>query len=428
VLARLCVATLALLATTYAHADGQLGSMSCHRIAGSGVNLLITSKADVRCTFVGDQGSEQWYMGETGIKLGLDLKFTVEETIGYLVLSSTVKYTPEGEFLSGNYVGAKADAALGIALGAAVLVGGSNDTMALQPAISAGTGVGAALGLGFLEIESDPLNRARIATPYGNTITQSMYAGYFGRAFDRYHEAEADYAGSDYFANRAITAAGGTEVAPESPSKWTLSPAQIDEVTPLRERLIKANERGQYAPVHAGRAVVSFDCWLHGLGNGITDGSTQACKTTLLTHIDAVETAASEVDLMAFAMRPQWYMALFDTDADQLDELALLSLENVKRQLSLLTDARVHVKGNTDRVGSKVYNQQLAERRTMSVIEALKAMDVPAAWITGEAFGAENPISISKNPHDALNRRVDITIQPIAADKAAIEKAAKEIR
>ena len=27
-------------------------------------------------------------------------------------------------------------------------------------------------------------------------------------------------------------------------------------------------------------------------------------------------------------------------------------------------------------------------------------------------FGQENPVRVSTNPHDALNRRVDVTIQP----------------
>ena len=65
------------------------------------------------------------------------------------------------------------------------------------------------------------------------------------------------------------------------------------------------------------------------------------------------------------------------------------------------SEARVHVTGHTDRVGSKVYNQMLAGKRTAAVIEALKSMGVPSAWITGDAFGEENPISISRNPHDA---------------------------
>ncbi len=123
-------------------AEGQLGGLTCNRISGTGVNLLIFSSAQVRCIFKGSTGAQQWYDGKTGVALGVDLKWNVEETIFFGVLSSTVKFVPEGDFLSGRYGGAKADAALGVGVGAAVLLGGSNDTMALKPAVETSKGVG----------------------------------------------------------------------------------------------------------------------------------------------------------------------------------------------------------------------------------------------------------------------------------------------
>ena len=62
-------------------ADGQLGSLTCSRIEGTGLNLLVYSKAQVRCTFKGSAGSEQWYIGDTGVALGVDLKWNKEQTI-----------------------------------------------------------------------------------------------------------------------------------------------------------------------------------------------------------------------------------------------------------------------------------------------------------------------------------------------------------
>ena len=90
-------------------------------------------------------------------------------------------------------------------------------------------------------------------------------------------------------------------------------------------------------------------------------------------------------------------------------------------------DEEVHC-GNTDRVGAKAYNEQLAARRAKSVIGMLESMGIPSAWITSEAFGEENPISISRNPHDALNRRVDIAVEPITVDEQAIKAAAEEMQ
>ena len=99
---------LAVAAT--ATADSGLGQLTCDRIEGTTVNLIITSSADVRCIFKGQGESEQWYQGETGITLGVDLKWTKSETINFAVLSSTREFTPEGDFLTGSYAGAKANA------------------------------------------------------------------------------------------------------------------------------------------------------------------------------------------------------------------------------------------------------------------------------------------------------------------------------
>ena len=58
--------------------------------------------------------------------------------------------------LKGKYIGGKASASAGVGIGAAALVGGSNDNFGLNPlALEANQGVGVAGGLGFLYIEPD---------------------------------------------------------------------------------------------------------------------------------------------------------------------------------------------------------------------------------------------------------------------------------
>lgn len=55
--------------------------------------------------------------------------------------------------LAGSYVGASAEATVGAGLGANVLVGGNNRTVALQPlSVSGQTGLNFALGVGDLEL------------------------------------------------------------------------------------------------------------------------------------------------------------------------------------------------------------------------------------------------------------------------------------
>ena len=60
---------------------------------------------------------------------------------------------------------------------------------------------------------------------------------------------------------------------------------------------------------------------------------------------------------------------------------------------------------------------------------ALAASGVSQGWFIREAYGKENPISISRNPHDALNRRVDIVVEPVTVKPAAIQaEAEKKLR
>ena len=84
--------------------------------------------------------------------------------------------------------------------------------------------------------------------------------------------------------------------------------------------------------------------------------------------------------------------------------------------------------GNADRVGPKAYNQTLSQNRAASVKAALISAGVPEGWIASEAFGEENPISISRNPHDALNRRVDVAVEPIAIKPEAIKLEAEKMK
>lgn len=133
----------------------QVGVITCKVVPGSRVNLLVRSTADVDCTWE-YAGAVEKYRGETGIALGLDLSFKGDETIAFGVIAASQDVTPGKYALAGKYVGGTADAALGVGVGAKVLVGGGNKNVSLQPlALSGSTGsAGASAGVGFLYIEA----------------------------------------------------------------------------------------------------------------------------------------------------------------------------------------------------------------------------------------------------------------------------------
>jgi len=151
---RLWVAILAaasMLALTVNHAAAQervqAGTLVCNTSMEIGV--LVGSREALNCTFTPSlPGPIQSYNG-TITKLGLDLGATARGVIVWLVYAPTSLRAGE---LAGTYVGATAEATLGAGLGANVLIGGSNRTVALQP-VSVQGQVGLNLAVGFAELQ-----------------------------------------------------------------------------------------------------------------------------------------------------------------------------------------------------------------------------------------------------------------------------------
>ena len=134
-------------------AKGEVGVVTCTYISGSKTNLLILSKAEYNCVFK-HGGERDDYNGEAGIRLGLDIQWTADAVMSYTVMASTQKDIDWSHALDGTYTGGKASAAFGVGLGAAVLIGGSSDSVGLVPiAIEGSTGVGAAAGIGYLSLK-----------------------------------------------------------------------------------------------------------------------------------------------------------------------------------------------------------------------------------------------------------------------------------
>jgi hypothetical protein len=130
VLAALAVAAaVAASAPAMAQAERvKAGTLTCD-ISG-GIGLIITSHKDVTCMFTPSQpGPREVYVGGIN-KFGLDLGATAGGEMVWAVYAPT---TRRFGALAGQYGGASAEATVGAGLGANVLVGGSDRTIALQP-------------------------------------------------------------------------------------------------------------------------------------------------------------------------------------------------------------------------------------------------------------------------------------------------------
>lgn len=142
------------LTTSSAYAQGgiEVGVLTCESLPGARMNIIIHSRTPVECIFTHSAGEER-YNGEIGMGLGIDLNVKGKERSVFTVFSISSDIDPEAYALEGTYIGGKASAALGVGVGASVLVGGSEKNFSLQPiGLETHTGVGAALGIGYLSL------------------------------------------------------------------------------------------------------------------------------------------------------------------------------------------------------------------------------------------------------------------------------------
>jgi hypothetical protein len=125
----------------------QVGTLACSISAG--VGMLVASQRNVNCNFQPDGGPPEAYTG-TLTRVGVDVGFTTGGAMVWGVFADTNRYAG---MLSGTYAGATAEATVAAGLGANVLVGGSNRSVALQPlSVQGQVGLNVAAGVGALDL------------------------------------------------------------------------------------------------------------------------------------------------------------------------------------------------------------------------------------------------------------------------------------
>ena len=149
-----CVAAAVLAVAAHpgaanAQSRSKVGTLSCD--VSGGIGLIIASKKQVTCRFTPSAGGRpEIYVGSIS-KFGLDVGATSGGRMLWAVHAATEG--PQRGALAGNYTGASAEATVGAGLGANVLVGGSNRSIALQPvSVQGQTGLNLAVGVAGLEL------------------------------------------------------------------------------------------------------------------------------------------------------------------------------------------------------------------------------------------------------------------------------------
>jgi hypothetical protein len=127
----------------------QSGTLNCD--VSGGIGFVVGSQRQVNCLFTPSYPAPpEQYVG-TITKVGLDVGFTAGGQLAWEVLIST---TRRRGVLAGSYAGASAEATIGAGLGANLLVGGNDRSVALQPlSIQGQVGLNVAAGIAEIALQ-----------------------------------------------------------------------------------------------------------------------------------------------------------------------------------------------------------------------------------------------------------------------------------
>ena len=144
--------SLGLGAPATAQSGVAVGTLTCN--VASGFGFVFGSSRAINCTFAGPGGRYEHYVGDIS-KFGVDIGFTQGGILVWTVIAPTASLAPG--VVAGNYVGATASATVAVGVGANALLGGSNNSIALQPlSVEANRGLNVAAGVAALKLTPAP--------------------------------------------------------------------------------------------------------------------------------------------------------------------------------------------------------------------------------------------------------------------------------
>jgi Protein of unknown function (DUF992) len=142
-------ALAASIASAHAMPPMRAGILQC--AGGQNVGFVVGSTASLECVFQSEGRRPEPYIA-TVRRLGLDLGVTDHTRLTWAVNAPTGR-VGRGD-LAGNYGGVGANASVGVGGGGNFLVGGAQNSYALQPiSVQGQTGLNVAAGVASIELE-----------------------------------------------------------------------------------------------------------------------------------------------------------------------------------------------------------------------------------------------------------------------------------
>ncbi|UFZ03638.1 DUF992 domain-containing protein [Bradyrhizobium ontarionense] len=150
ILAGLAAMVLCIAGAAQAQDRVRIGVLECR--GGASIGFIVGSVTHLGCVLRADGLPEDRYVA-TIRKVGVDLGITQESLLAWVVYAPVARLGA-GD-LSGDYAGAQGSASVGVGLGGNVLIGGSANSIALQP-LSVQGQVGLAVSAGLESLELRP--------------------------------------------------------------------------------------------------------------------------------------------------------------------------------------------------------------------------------------------------------------------------------
>jgi hypothetical protein len=143
------IGALALASQAQAAPHGvKVGLLTCH--VESGWGYIVGSSKGMHCDYQPNQGEVDRYNGSIS-KLGVDIGYSNSAVIVWDVVAPSSDIRPGA--LQGDYAGATAAVTVGGGVGAHVLLGGFDKSIALQPvSVEGNTGLDIAAGVGEMSL------------------------------------------------------------------------------------------------------------------------------------------------------------------------------------------------------------------------------------------------------------------------------------
>lgn len=254
---------------------------------------------------------------------------------------------------------------------------------------------------------ADNYDAARAATPEGGDFNRHLHGGYLKLATAE--RAEYDWADSAAFSDKALAAAQGQDVGPDTLYDRSVPKSKRDELTQARKKLTTALSAGgrTKAPENAAKAQTSFDCWIQEQEENHQSRDIDACRNEFYAALGEVDRKMGG-KLLALSND---YLVYFGFNSTKLSDEASATLAGAAKNLASGKAKRLILAGHSDQAGPGVYNFELSERRVNAVRQFLLSSGVKAEQISISAFGDTQPrVAVPDNTAEPQNRRVEINL------------------